>query len=146
MTTPISAQASEPTSIESARSSSARNQSPQVSLLAWDSYSLLVVTFVVLVSLTLVNVALRAWDFGPWNLWINLSLSLIKALLVGAVFMHLGKDRGQSNAIVAITIATGLLFILFAASDVLFSRPDVTQFQDAKPDRVMPAIKAPSGP
>ncbi|MBI4510430.1 MAG: cytochrome C oxidase subunit IV family protein [Deltaproteobacteria bacterium] len=74
-------------------------------------------TWLALVVLTAITVAVSYLSFGTFNLVIALLIATIKATVVGAVFMHLFFDHKFHSLIFASSIIFLGIFIGFTMSD-----------------------------
>ena len=70
---------------------------------------LLLTVYGILVTLTILTVAVTMVDFGDLNVWVALLIAVIKAGFVAMYFMHLRWDAPFNGAIVILS----LLFIAF---------------------------------
>ena len=73
--------------------------------------------FATLLLLTAVTVAARYVDLGPLNIWVALGLAFVKAVLVGAFFMHLFWDTAFNQLILVSTLLFLTIFIGVAIMD-----------------------------
>ena len=67
--------------------------------------------FAALVGLTIVTVAARQVDLGAANIWVALALAFVKAVLVGAFFMHLWWDTKLNQLILVSTLLFLTIFL-----------------------------------
>ncbi len=86
--------------------------------------SLLVAVLGTLLFLTFVTVAATWVDLGPFNIWLALTIAVIKASLVLLFFMHLRWDK-PFNAVIFITsLVLVVLFVGIALTDTRSYRPE----------------------
>jgi cytochrome c oxidase subunit 4 len=81
-----------------------------------------VVTFVSLLILTLITVALSLVDFGSMNLIIALLVAFVKASFVVWIFMGLRWDRGFNLVAFVGSVLFVLIFVGFVFSDIAFRK------------------------
>lgn len=77
-----------------------------------------------LLVLTYVTVAVRNFDFGPWNLWIALGVATVKASLVALYFMHLRWDKPINATVLIVSLALVALFVGIALTDTAQYQPE----------------------
>ncbi len=75
-------------------------------------------TFVALLVLTVVTVLVAQFNFGKWNIVIAMAVALIKACLVGAIFMGLKWDKKINVAFFVMSFAFLAIFLTFSLLDV----------------------------
>ena len=78
---------------------------------------LLVGTFLVLTFLTVVTVGQASFDFGSFDILIVMVIATIKAVLVGAIFMHLAWDKPFNIICFVGSFVFVGLFIMFTLFD-----------------------------
>ena len=76
-----------------------------------ESISALSWTWVALLILLALTCGSAYIELGALNTWINLVIAAMKALLVAAVFMHLGR----SSALVRLFAGAGIVWLLILA-------------------------------
>jgi cytochrome c oxidase subunit IV len=81
-------------------------------------------TFLALMFLTVVTVAVSVVDLGPLNLWVALGVAGLKASLVAVFFMHLKWDRPLNAVIFISSLLFVTLFIGFALTDTEEYQPN----------------------
>ncbi len=89
------------------------------------SMKMLVGTFVALLILTVVTVAVAYVDVGSLNLVVALAVATIKASAVVLFFMHLRYDKPFHAVVFIGTLLFVVLFIGFALLDSRQYQPDV---------------------
>ena len=99
-------------------------------------------TFIALLVLTVITVAVAQVDFGPFNLAIALAIAALKAGLVATYFMALKWDRLFVKIIFLSTLIFVTIFIGLTASDI-FTR-DLTDPVEAGVHNIQTKIKAPT--
>jgi cytochrome c oxidase subunit 4 len=77
-------------------------------------------TFIALLILTFITVAISRFDFGSFNLVIAMLVAVIKATFVGLIFMGLKWDRGFNALILLGTLLFLTIFFLLTFSDIAF--------------------------
>ena len=80
-------------------------------------YGPLIGTAVALIILTVLTVAVHAFDAGELNIPIALSIAGLKAALVGLYFMHIRWDRPFNALILICSIAFTVLLMIFVTMD-----------------------------
>lgn len=83
-------------------------------------YRTFILTWITLLGLTVVTVAVAQVDLGALNVWIALSVASVKSILVLWIFMHLRQEPllfklGFLSMIVFLAIFIGMTF-----TDVLY--------------------------
>ena len=78
-----------------------------------------------LLVLTFITVWVADMDFGKINIWIALSIAVLKGSLVVLFFMHLKYDRPFNGIIFVMALGLVALFISFALTDTREYAPDV---------------------
>jgi len=79
---------------------------------------MLLLTFAALMVLTVLTVGVTAFDFGyTINLVVAIGIAFVKAVLVGAIFMHLMYDTPINGLILIGSLAFVALFIVFTLVD-----------------------------
>ncbi|MCO8123165.1 cytochrome C oxidase subunit IV family protein [Stieleria sp. TO1_6] len=73
--------------------------------------------FVALTVLTVITVAQASFDFGSYDILIVMVIATIKALLVGAFFMHLAFDKPFNILCFVASFVFVALFISFTLFD-----------------------------
>ena len=76
-----------------------------------------------LLALTFVTVAVSWFDFGRFNLWIALSIAVVKASLVLLFFMHLKYDKPMNAIAIIVSFALLALFIAITLTDTAQYEP-----------------------
>lgn len=77
-------------------------------------------TFVALLILTVITVAASRVNFGTWNVPIAMFIAIIKASLVGMVFMGLRWDKGINGVFFLGSFVFLGIFIAITMSDIVF--------------------------
>jgi cytochrome c oxidase subunit 4 len=75
-------------------------------------------TFLALLVLTVVTVAIARVDFGSWNIIIAMSVATLKAGLVGAIFMGLRWDKRVNLTFFVSSILFLGIFLAYVMLDV----------------------------
>lgn len=75
--------------------------------------------FVTLLLLTLVTVDVAFYNFGLLNIYIALTIAIIKATLVALYFMHLRYSEHLNTVFLAAGLFWLIIMIALTASDVL---------------------------
>ncbi len=70
-----------------------------------------------LLVLTVITVGASLFDFGAGNIWIALTIAVMKGSLVVLFFMHLRYDRPFNGFVFCTALAFVALFITFALTD-----------------------------
>jgi cytochrome c oxidase subunit 4 len=83
-------------------------------------------TFLALVALTVLTVAVRYVDLGAANIWIALLVAGVKAALVGMYFMHLRYDSPFNGIILLMALLFLVIFIAALLGDVREYQPKLT--------------------
>ena len=78
---------------------------------------LLAGTFVVLTVLTILTVAQASFDLGSFDVLVVMIIATIKAILVGAIFMHLAWDKPFNILCFIGSFVFVALFIMFTLFD-----------------------------
>lgn len=78
---------------------------------------LLAGTFAILTLLTVITVAQASFDFGSFDVLIVMVIATIKAVLVGAIFMHLAWDKPFNIICFIGSFVFVALFIMFTLFD-----------------------------
>jgi cytochrome c oxidase subunit 4 len=79
--------------------------------------SLLFATFCILTLLTVVTVAQASFDLGSFDILIVMGIATVKAVLVGAIFMHLAWDKPFNIICFVGSFVFVALFIMFTLFD-----------------------------
>lgn len=103
-----------------------------------ESVPALVAVFCALILLTLLNVGLRQLDWGSYNFAISISISSVKATLVGYFFMHLAGERSFIWVVIGVTLLAAIFFMLMSGLDSVRSSNEINRFIHDKPDRILP--------
>ena len=77
-----------------------------------------VATFVSLLILTFFTVVVARFDFGKWNIVVAMSVAVVKATLVGMIFMGLRWDKKMNAAFFISSFAFLAIFLSFSLMDV----------------------------
>ncbi|TWU04954.1 cytochrome C oxidase subunit IV family protein [Stieleria varia] len=101
---------------------------------------LLFAVFGILVVLTIITVGQASFDFGSWDVAIVMVIATIKALLVGAIFMHLAFDKPFNIAVFVSSFVFVGLFVIFTISDSQMTSKDSIPAVDA----AIPAVVEPA--
>ena len=88
-------------------------------------FKVLLVTFVGLLVLTVITVAVAHVDLGSINLLVAMAIASVKASAVVLFFMHLRYDRPFHGVMVIIALLAVVLFITFVLLDARQYQPDV---------------------
>lgn len=81
------------------------------------SLATLMATFVALIALTVLTVAMAQVPLGRLDIWVTLGIATLKAGLVALIFMHLRNDKAINGLILLFTLGFAALFICFALMD-----------------------------
>ena len=92
------------------------------------SPALLISTFVALVALTALTVALATLDLGQFDMPATLGIASVKALLVAVIFMQLGYDKLFNSLILIGAVAFLVLFVGMLVLDSNECRPKVESY------------------
>ncbi|MBC7963888.1 MAG: cytochrome C oxidase subunit IV family protein [Steroidobacteraceae bacterium] len=84
------------------------------------SYGRLVATWLVLLTLTALTVAVTRLDLGSYKVWGALAIASLKAGVVIAVFMHMRYEGRLLRWLLFVTLLTLAIFIGFTFFDVLY--------------------------
>jgi caa(3)-type oxidase subunit IV len=76
-------------------------------------------TFAACLLLLLLTTAVAFVDLGAWGLVVNLTISGMKALLIGMIFMELKGDKGLSFFVVVLSFLWPLVLFGFTFADYL---------------------------
>ena len=79
-----------------------------------------VVTFILLIILTVITVAASRIDFGAFNMTVALGIAGVKAALVLCVFMGLWWDRGFTWVLLVGSLVCLGIFVAFTFTDTAF--------------------------
>lgn len=74
-------------------------------------------TFVILTLLTIITVAQASFDLGSFDVLVVMVIATIKAILVGAIFMHLAWDKPFNIICFIGSFVFVALFIMFTLFD-----------------------------
>ncbi|MBU6376592.1 MAG: c-type cytochrome [Bdellovibrionales bacterium] len=80
---------------------------------------------VALLILTVITVAISKVDLGAFNFTVALLVAMVKAALVGLVFMGLKYDRKENGLIFVTSFVFLAIFIVLTATDLLFRPGEV---------------------
>jgi cytochrome c oxidase subunit 4 len=94
----------------------------------------LVGVFLALMVLTVITVAVTAFDFGDLNLWVAMIIATVKACLVALYFMHLRYDAPFNGFIFVVAMAFLALFLIITMMDTIQYTPDVESWREAFPE------------
>ena len=94
------------------------------------SIPLLLGTFIALTVLTIITVAQASVDFGSWDVAIVMVIATVKAILVGAFFMHLAFDKPFNITLFVGSFVFVGLFIIFTLGDSQLTSPDFIPVTD----------------
>jgi cytochrome c oxidase subunit 4 len=100
------------------------------------SFKILFAVFASLTVLTVITYVASLFDFGELNLFVALTIAVIKASLVVLFFMHLVWDR-PFNAIVFIGC------LIFVGLFISLSLLDTHQYRHSKDDKQAPKLTRP---
>lgn len=92
------------------------------------SVRLLVTVFVILVGLTIFTVVANGWPLGHFDVWVALTIALIKATLVSLFFMHMWWDKGFNVVVFLTSFAFTTLFIGFTLMDTTHYQYSIRAF------------------
>lgn len=95
--------------------------------------------FAALIVLTVITVAVAYVDLGELNLFVALSIAVVKGALVALYFMHLRWDSPFNGAVLIVALAFVALFIGLSAQDRGEYKDQIRQYQYDHPERVQPA-------
>jgi cytochrome c oxidase subunit 4 len=95
---------------------------------------ILVGVFLALMVLTVITVAVTAFDFGEFNLWVAMIIATVKASLVVLYFMHLRYDSPFNAFVFACALAFLGLFLIIVMMDTVQYAPDVDAWREAFPE------------
>lgn len=90
-------------------------------------------TFLALVLLTVITVAQASFDVGSFDIIIVMVIATIKAVLVGAIFMHLAWDKPFNVLFFVGSFAFVALFISFTVFDSQQTVQDSIPVNDSIP-------------
>ena len=93
--------------------------------------SLLLGVFAALMVLTVITVAVTAFDFGELNLWVAMIIATVKACLVALYFMHLRYDSPFNGFVFCCGVAFLGLFLIIVMLDTIQYTPDIDAWRDA---------------
>src|SRR5690349_14159644 len=79
----------------------------------------LVVSWILLLVLTFISFGTSRLGLGSWELWIALTISILKTLIVLFIFMHLVEQRFANRLVVMLTFLFVLLAVTLVAADPL---------------------------
>ena len=85
-------------------------------------------TFIALLILTVVTVAVAQVDLGPLNIPIALAVASLKAALVLGFFMGLHWDNGSGKLFFISSVVAMLIFIVFTMTDIAY-RGDINEIE-----------------
>ncbi len=85
---------------------------------------ILVAVLGTLLFLTFVTVAATWVDLGRFNIWLALSIAVIKASLVVLYFMHLRYDKPFNAVILITSLVLVILFVGIALTDTRSYKPE----------------------
>lgn len=83
-------------------------------------YRTFILTWVALLALTVVTVAVAQVDLGALNIWVALSVASVKSTLVLLIFMHLKQESILFKIGLLAMIITLAIFIGLTFTDVLY--------------------------
>ena len=98
------------------------------------SPQLLIATFIALVALTFLTVAVAVaqregqLDLGQWDMFVTLGIATIKATLVAVIFMHLQHDKLFNGVLLIGGVVFMTLFIAMALLDSQQYQPDIQNY------------------
>lgn len=84
------------------------------------SYGKLVTTWLVLLALTALTVAVTRLDLGSYKVWGALAIACLKSGLVIAIFMHMRYEGRLLRLLLFVTLLTLSIFIGLTFFDVLY--------------------------
>ena len=84
------------------------------------SYGKLITTWLVLLILTALTVAITRFDLGSYKVWGALAIASLKSGLVIAIFMHMSYEGRLLRWLLFVTLLTLAIFIGFTFFDVLY--------------------------
>ncbi|MBK9387927.1 MAG: cytochrome C oxidase subunit IV family protein [Planctomycetes bacterium] len=96
------------------------------------SPKVLIATFLALIFLTIVTVAVASVGLGEWDFIFAMVIATIKVLLVCMFFMHLWYDKPFHALVFVSGVAFALLFIALAYMDTAQYQSSI-QWEDKKP-------------
>lgn len=94
----------------------------------------LIGTFLALVFLTVITVAVAYVDLGEFNLFIALTIATVKATLVSLFFMHLAHDTGFNRLAFFGCFFFVLLFVGFTLMDSGQYQPQIDWHEKVLPE------------
>jgi cytochrome c oxidase subunit 4 len=94
------------------------------------SVATLIVTFLALVGLTALTVALAQLPLGKLDMWVTLGIATLKAALVAVYFMHLRHDKGFYGFVLVCTLGFVAIFLSVAIMDSREYQPQIQQFNE----------------
>ena len=94
----------------------------------------LIGTGLALMVLTWVTVAVAKIDMGEMNIYVALSVAVVKATLVALYFMHLRWDRPFNSIVFIGSICFVMLFIAIALTDTAEYQVDIEAYEAASID------------
>ena len=93
----------------------------------------LLAVFFILVILTIITVAQSNFSFGNWEVAVVMVIATIKAILVGAFFMHLYQEKPFNIIVFLSSFVFVGLFVIFTIGDSQATSPDFITVDDAVP-------------
>lgn len=94
--------------------------------------STLIGTFVALLALTALTVAIYEIDFGWIDIWVAMGIATAKATLVGVYFMHLRYEKPFISLTFLFSLAFVALFLIVTLKDAHQYEPQVEALHDAQ--------------
>ncbi len=87
---------------------------------------LLAGTFAVLTVLTVITVAQASFDLGSFDVAVVMLIATVKAVLVGAIFMHLAWDKAFNIiCFIGSFVFVGIFIIATLSDSILTSHDDI---------------------
>lgn len=94
--------------------------------------STLIGTFVALLALTALTVAIYEIDFGAIDIWVALGIATLKATLVGVYFMHLRYEKPFITLSFIFSLGFVALFLIITLKDSREYEPQVEAMHNAQ--------------
>lgn len=95
--------------------------------------SVLIGTFLALVALTVLTVAMSYLPLGSIELMVAMGIATVKAFLVAFYFMHLRYDKPLNSLLVVFSLVFVALFISLTLIDSLAYQPDIIAAETDQP-------------
>ncbi len=85
---------------------------------------MMLAVFGALTVLTIITVGQASFDLGSWDVAVVMAIATVKAILVGAFFMHLAYDKPFNIIVFVGSFIFVGLFVIFTISDSAMTFPD----------------------